>query len=1474
MLVKKQGKIIAKLVSRKRQDDDLNELLSGVDAKQLRKALRALQQGELGLADTLPARDFLNVLKKYRKGDLSVRLPETQTGIAGDIARTFNACVAMQQEMTEQLASVAHEVGTRGNFAVVAQVSGASGEWAQQLMRVNQLTEQLTAPISATSTVLAALAKGDFTTDIVSVAAPKGELKALHDNTHKLTTRLSHFAQQLQGAMRGEAVPATATKVALPGTWRELLSLVHKREQRAHAQLQILNETLNDLAVGNFPAQLAVGQEDEFVEFKQTVNSLNAQFTAWYEYIAWFIQCGLEGDLTAVSTTPPPAGSGYWGKLNNNVQQVAVKWHAQFNAIQASLDAMVRGELAVSPTTNAKGFFLKIKKQINQLNTGLSQFCQEITATQHALMTESKVRQLKNPEKYLGIWQSTLGTIYATHAQIDLQLSHVQQDIVALSAGKSEPTPAPEAKGRFLALQSALHGLLDKIQLYHNALDHTQRLVVDQGKLTTSTKSPGISGFWQASWQNQQHMLTALQQQWQQAEAKVNELRQGLFTSSSALPVHGDFAKLHDNLLQLGEELQEKTQHIITWSQLLGREGQLQQGLTFNKAPGQWHVLQDGLADMQQHLWQQVQYLFEISNALIAGELTQLPPGHAVCAGDFAVLQRQLHVFARHAAQLGAGIVQALQQATQQGLANNNLGTITLGGAWDELRVAVNTLLLEFHQQIGRLNTLSQQLAQGDFTATEGGITQPDLGAVQQALAIVATQATTFFPVLQQLFITSATVPTATVANDSQPLVGSWRTAAQECTMLAATLTDLHKKQQGFIVNLATLSETERQLQQRYALLEHEKAQADANLDALKSESTQLRTEVHSLQQAQQQWEYQRHNIGSSQQELLHKIELLQQEKSQVLLQLEQATQQIAQLQQLHVTAQDEKREALQQMALLQQQTQHLTQSTQHLEHVYQQLGKDKEELKAKVQAVEQEKKSLLSELTTLHETLSDSQQAYAVLHEQQQQAQQNKLLLEQQIAHVTQAKQHTEQSYTTLTRNNTLLQEQFTQTDQARQAAQAQAETLQDQLQELQQAHHAIVAAQASAVQQLESCRQDIEQLTRAKQEAQQAYELLCLDKQQVDEQLAVIQQQHAQLSASATLAECTVQRLQQLSDSMQLENQQLHGQLVLHTEQITLLQADIARHADTLQQAQQQEKATQQQKQRLTDKLQTLALEKQEFDKTVAQLQQFNRTLGNKTKELQQVIQKNQTLLTEVMDAIKKPLSSSQIIVKALSRTVHNRLAKRDHKFMDKLAENTAGLLTLVNEVPLLSALNISSNQLHIMPLKLHTLLNAWQVKSKQLTQDKGVQWAYQLADTLPPFIYTDKQRLQQLLTDLLHLALQQTEGGVIRFSAKAIGTAGYTLPGHTVPAERIVLVFADTGHGMTSLQQQQALDPFAYGITTECGLAWLAASRLAQLLGGELQLASSVGRGTVITLYLPLQHNNVEIPTTTTEQQVELT
>jgi PAS domain S-box-containing protein len=212
-----------------------------------------------------------------------------------------------------------------------------------------------------------------------------------------------------------------------------------------------------------------------------------------------------------------------------------------------------------------------------------------------------------------------------------------------------------------------------------------------------------------------------------------------------------------------------------------------------------------------------------------------------------------------------------------------------------------------------------------------------------------------------------------------------------------------------------------------------------------------------------------------------------------------------------------------------------------------------------------------------------------------------------------------------------------------------------------------------------------------------------------------------------------------------------------------------------------------------------------------------------------------------------LRTPLNAMLGFAQLLELDRDHPLAGHQTQWSQQIQHAGWHLLSMINDTLDLSRIESGNLKLQLEPLDVGEMLHAACSLVAQDAQRRGV-----TLELLPPTralrVEGDMTRVKQILTNLLSNAIKyNVEGGLVRLTSRLRDT-------HTVELE-----VADTGLGMTAQQLSELFQPFnrlgREGSDQEgTGIGLVISQRLAQLMGGSLDVRSTDGEGSVFTVVLP--------------------
>src|SRR5438067_2946182 len=249
-------------------------------------------------------------------------------------------------------------------------------------------------------------------------------------------------------------------------------------------------------------------------------------------------------------------------------------------------------------------------------------------------------------------------------------------------------------------------------------------------------------------------------------------------------------------------------------------------------------------------------------------------------------------------------------------------------------------------------------------------------------------------------------------------------------------------------------------------------------------------------------------------------------------------------------------------------------------------------------------------------------------------------------------------------------------------------------------------------------------------------------------------------------------------------------------------------------------------------------------------ADIAQQNELLRRQAIELEQASALKSQFLANMSHEFRTPLNAMLGYTSMLLQGVGGDLEPSVRRQLSRIESNGRHLLTIINEILDISRIEAGRMPLQISTFKIPELVAEVRSELEPIILRSKLTVTTDLQRDLKP-ISTDRQKVKQILLNLLSNALKFTHEGKVTISARRL------------PKERVVtLSVADTGIGVAPADQERIFEDFRqldnsptrpYGGT---GLGLSICRRLAQMLDGRITVQSELGNGSTFSLMLPIK------------------
>jgi HAMP domain-containing protein/CheY-like chemotaxis protein/signal transduction histidine kinase len=1352
---------------------------------------------------TAQVRNIAEVTTAVARGDLSRKITVDVKGEILELKDTINTMVDQLNAFAGEVTRVAREVGTEGKLGGQAQVPGVGGTWKDLTDNVNFMASNLTGQVRNIAEVATAIATGDLSRKIT--VDVRGEILQLKETLNTMVDQLNRFAGEVtrvarevgsEGKLGGQAqVPGVA------GTWKDLTDSVNSMAGNLTGQVRNIAEVTTAVARGDLSRKITVDVKGEILELKDTINTMVDQLNAFAGEVTRVArEVGTEGKLGGQAQVSGVAGT--WKDLTDNVNFMASNLTGQVRNIAEVATAVARGDLSRKITVDVKGEILELKNTINTMVDQLRSFASEVTRVAREVGTDGKLGGQAQVPGVAGTWKDLTDSVNSMASNLTGQVRNIAEVSTAIASGDLSKKITVNVSGEILLLKETINTTVDQLNAFAGEVTRVAREVGTEGRLGGQANVPGVAGTWKDLTDSVNSMAGNLTGQVRNIAEVTTAVARGDLSRKITVDVKGEILELKDTINTMVDQLNAFAGEVTRVAREVGTEGKLGGQANVPGVAGTWKDLTDNVNFMASNLTGQVRNIAEVATAIANGDLSKKITVDV--RGEILRLKETLNTMVEQLRSFAAEVTRVAREVGSEGRLGGQANVPGVAGTWKDLTDSVNAMAGNLTGQVRNIAEVTTAVARGDLSRKITVDVKGEILELKNTINTMVDQLNAFAAEVTRVAREVGTDGKLGGQAQVPGVAGTWKDLTDNVNVMAANLTE---QVRGIVKVVTAVANGE--LTQKLTV--NAKGEVAALAETINNMTGTLATFADQVTTVAREVGVDGRLGGQANvpgaagtwKDLTGNVNLLADNlTNQVRAIAEVAT---------AVTKGD------------------LTRSIQV------EASGEVAELKDNINTMIDNLR-LTTDRNTEQDWLKTNLARFTSMLQGQRDLTTVGRMLLSELAPLVNAQQGVIYQVGTEESEDMVLLSAF-------------ADDGEDGHRQRLRVGEGLVGQCAA-----EKRRMLITDLPKNAVPIRSGLfeavpqNVIVLPVLFEDRAKAVIELASLNVFTASHLA-----FLEQLTASIGI---------VLNSIEATMQTEGLLKQSQQLaSELQTQQKELQQTNEQLAQKAQQLAEQNVEVERKNQEIEQARRALEDKAKELALTSKYKSEFLANMSHELRTPLNSILVLGQQLGDNPDKNLTPKQVEFARTIHGAGTDLLNLISDILDLSKIESGTVSVDAEEVFFASLLETVARPFKHEAENRRLTFEVQADSHLPRSLVTDSKRLQQVLKNLLSNAFKFTEQGTVRLSV-SVPEKGWSEEHPILGGAASVVAFevSDTGIGIPSEKQRIIFEAFQqadagtsrkYGGT---GLGLAISRELASLLGGEIQLRSTPGKGSTFTLYIP--------------------
>ncbi|HEU4994503.1 MAG TPA: HAMP domain-containing protein [Gemmatimonadaceae bacterium] len=1215
-----------------------------------------------------------------------------------------------------------------------------------------------------------------------------------------------------------------------------------KRNRRR--TLTRLLDGLRALEAGDFRARLSPEDDPLLAEVVDVFNSVASRHERLSEEMRRVsFAVGREGNMRERVAFP---ASGSWSVTVDAVNNLITDLVQPTTEVSRVIKAVAEGDLSQKVDLEiegktVQGEFFRIGSTVNRMVDQLRAFSSEVTRVAKEVGTEGVLGGQANVPGVAGTWKDLTDNVNGLANNLTSQVRNIALVTTAVANGDLSQKITVEAKGEVRELKQTINTMVDQLNAFASEVTRVAGEVGTEGKLGGQARVEGVLGTWRDLTENVNGMAANLTVQLRDVSAVATAIASGDLTRKITVEAMGEILQVKEVINKMVDQLNAFAGEVIRVAREVGTEGVLGGQANVPGVAGTWKSLTDNVNLMANNLTGQVRNIADVTTAVAKGDLTRTITVEA--KGEVLALKNTVNTMVDQLSAFASEVTRVAREVGTEGILGGQASVQGVSGTWKDLTDNVNFMASNLTTQVRNIADVSTAVARGDLSRK---ITVEVRGEILELKNVFNTMVDQLNAFAGEVTRVAREVGTEGKLGGQAKVTGAggvWRDLTDNVNGLASNLTT-QVRNIAFVMTAVANGDLSQKIsvevQGEVLELKNTINNMVEKLRIFADEVTRVSREVGT--EGKLGGQAQVPDVAGTWKGLTDSVNAMANSLTMQVRNIADVATSVTKgdlTRQITVDAQGELDELKTNINQMIGNLRETTERNEEQDWLKTNLAKFSRMMQGQ-KDLESVSRLIMSELTPL---VSAHHGAFFIADTDATEGASLRLI----ASYAYRARKHVATRF--------LPGEGL--------VGQAALEKQPILLQNVPDDYIQITSGLGEA-----APRNIVVLPILFEGDVKAVIELASflpfstihqtfLD--QLAESIGVV----LNMIQANMRTEELLEQSQQLTQELQSQSQELRKQ----QDELKKSNTELEQQARSLRQSEEllkeQQEELQQVNEELEEKASLLAEQNQKVEQKNREVESARQALEEKAQQLATSSKYKSEFLANMSHELRTPLNSLLILARLLSDNKEKSLTAKQVEYARTIHSSGTDLLNLINDILDLSKVEAGKMEIHLSEVALSGVVGFANRTFRPVAEQKRLAFDVIVGEDAPRVLYTDGQRLQQILKNLLSNAIKFTDSGSVRLRVRrADPERKFTSPILERTKDVVAFEVTDTGIGIAQDKQKLIFEPFlqADGTTSRrfggTGLGLSISRDIARALGGELSVESAPDKGSTFTLFMPVR------------------